>query len=74
LHRAEKGAQPEQSNVNKDQVKGAVKNVAGKIQEQAGKMVGSKKQQVKGRSKQVSGKIQKSFGDAKQSVEDFNES
>lgn len=59
--------------MNKDQVKGAAKDVAGKIQEQAGKMVGSKKQQVKGRYKQVAGKIQKSFGDAKQSVEDFDE-
>ena len=58
--------------MNKDQVKGAAKDVAGKIQEQAGKMVGSKKQQVKGRSKQVAGKIQKSFGDAKQSIEDFD--
>jgi uncharacterized protein YjbJ (UPF0337 family) len=58
--------------MNKDQVKGVAKDVAGKVQEQAGKLVGSKEQQVKGLSKQISGKVQKSVGDAKQSVEDFN--
>ena len=58
--------------MNKDQVKGVAKDVAGKVQEQAGKLVGSKEQQVKGLSKQISGKVQKGVGDAKQSVEDFN--
>jgi uncharacterized protein YjbJ (UPF0337 family) len=58
--------------MNKDQVKGVVKDVAGKVQEQTGKLVGSKEQQVKGLSKQISGKVQKAVGDAKQSVKDFN--
>ena len=58
--------------MNKDQVKGAVKDVAGKVQEESGKLVGSKEQQVKGLSKQISGKVQKGLGDAKQSVKDFN--
>ena len=58
--------------MNKDQAKGVAKDVAGKIQEKAGKLVGSKEQQIKGLSKQISGKVQKSVGDAKQSVEDFN--
>jgi uncharacterized protein YjbJ (UPF0337 family) len=58
--------------MNKDQVKGVARDVTGKIQEQAGKLVGSKEQQVKGLSKQISGKVQKGVGDAKQSVEDFN--
>jgi uncharacterized protein YjbJ (UPF0337 family) len=58
--------------MNKDQVKGVAKDVAGKVQEQAGKLVGSKKQQVKGLSKQISGKAQKAVGDAEQSVKDFN--
>lgn len=48
--------------MNKDQVKGVVKDVAGKVQEQAGKLVGSKEQQVKGLSKQISGKVQKGVG------------
>jgi uncharacterized protein YjbJ (UPF0337 family) len=66
--------QPEQSNMNKDQVKGVATDVVGKVQEQAGKLVGSKEQQVKGLSKQIYGKVQKDVGDAKQSVEDFNKS
>ena len=58
--------------MNKDQVKGGAKDVAGKVQEQAGKLVGSKEQQIKGLSKQISGKVQKGDGDVKQSVKDFN--
>lgn len=57
--------------MNKDQVKGTAKDVAGKVQEEAGKLVGSKEQQVKGLSKQISGKIQKGVGDVEQSVENF---
>ena len=60
--------------MNKDQVKGVAKNVVGKVQEQAGKLVGSKEQQVKGLSKQISGKAQKNVGDFKQSVKDFSKS
>jgi uncharacterized protein YjbJ (UPF0337 family) len=60
--------------MNKDQVKGMAKDIAGKVQEEAGKLVGSKEQQVKGLSKQISGKAQKGLGDAKQTIEDFNKS
>lgn len=60
--------------MNKDQVKGGAKVVAGKVQEQAGKLVGSKEQQIKGLSKQMAGKVQKGVGDAKQSVKDLNKS
>lgn len=56
--------------MNKDQVKGAAKEVAGKIQEGAGKAVGSKSQQVKGLEKQISGKVQKGYGNAKETVKD----
>jgi uncharacterized protein YjbJ (UPF0337 family) len=58
--------------MNKDQVKGTAKDVAGKVQEEAGKLVGSKEQQVKGLSKQISGKVQKGVGDVEQSVKEFN--
>lgn len=51
--------------MNKDQVKGVVKAAAGKVQEKAGKLVGSKEQQAKGLSKQVAGKMQKKLGDIK---------
>ena len=60
--------------MNKDQAKGVAKDVVGKAQEQAGKLVGSKEQQIKGLSKQVSGKVQKGVGDVKQSVKDFDKS
>jgi uncharacterized protein YjbJ (UPF0337 family) len=60
--------------MNKDQVKGVAKKVAGKVQEQAGKLVGSKDQQVKGLAKQISGNVQKGVGDVKQAVEDIKKS
>lgn len=60
--------------MNKDQVKGVAKDVAGKVQEQTGKLIGSKKQQIKGLAKQISGKVQKGVGDVKQSVDDFKKS
>ena len=60
--------------MNKDQVKGVAKDVAGKVQEQAGKLVGSREQQIKGLSKQISGKAQKGVGDVKQAVKNFNKS
>lgn len=56
--------------MNKDQVKGAVKNIAGKVQEEAGKLTGNKEQQVKGLGKQITGQAQKSFGDAKEVAKD----
>jgi uncharacterized protein YjbJ (UPF0337 family) len=60
--------------MNKDQVKGAAKDVVGKVQEEAGKLVGNKEQQVKGLSKQITGKAQKGLGDVKQAVEDYKKS
>ena len=60
--------------MNKDQVKGAVKDVVGKVQEEVGILSGSKKQQIKGLSKQVKGNAQKSVGDFKQAVDDLKKS
>ena len=54
--------------MNKDQVKGALKEAGGKVQETAGKMAGSKEQQAKGLSKQATGRVQKNVGDAKEVV------
>jgi uncharacterized protein YjbJ (UPF0337 family) len=56
--------------MNKDQVKGQAKNIAGKVQEATGKLVDSKSQEVKGIKLQVEGKIQKGYGDAKEVVKD----
>jgi uncharacterized protein YjbJ (UPF0337 family) len=55
---------------NKDQVKGELKDLGGKIQEEAGKLVGSKKQQAEGLQKQAEGKLQKGVGDLKETVAD----
>jgi len=60
--------------MNKDQVNGAAKDVVGKVQEEVGKLVGSKEQQIKGLSKQITGKAQKGLGDVKQAVEDYKKS
>ena len=57
--------------MNKDQVKGVAKEVVGKVQEEAGKLTGSKEQQIQGLSKQISGKAQKGLGDVKQSITDL---
>jgi len=56
--------------MNKDQVKGVGKNIAGNVQQGAGKLVGSQSQQAKGLEKQVEGKSEKALGDAKEMVKD----
>lgn len=60
--------------MNKDQVKGTAKDVVGKVQEEAGRLVGNKDQQIKGLAKQISGKLQKSVGDVKESLGDSKKS
>lgn len=55
--------------MNRDQVKGRAKEVAGKIQQKAGKAAGSLKHQAKGLAKQGEGKLQKSVGDARNDAE-----
>ena len=57
--------------MNKDQVKGKLKDIGGKIQQEVGKAVGSSEQQAKGLSKQAEGKLQKGIGDAKEVVKDL---
>jgi uncharacterized protein YjbJ (UPF0337 family) len=56
--------------MNKDQVKGAVKDIGGKVQEEVGKLTGNKDQEAKGLKNQVSGKVQRTIGDAKEAVKD----
>ncbi|MBT9596534.1 MAG: CsbD family protein [Vitreoscilla sp.] len=56
--------------MNKDQVKGTLKEAAGKVQEGAGVVIGSTEQRVKGIKKQVDGKVQKAVGDIKEAVTD----
>jgi uncharacterized protein YjbJ (UPF0337 family) len=61
---------PKGNLMNKDQVKGQTKNIAGKVQEATGKLVDSKSQEVKGINLQVEGKTQKGYGDAKEIAKD----
>jgi uncharacterized protein YjbJ (UPF0337 family) len=56
--------------MNQDQIKGVAKDIVGKIQEDAGKLIGSKEQQAKGLLKQVEGKSEKALGDAKELLKD----
>lgn len=51
--------------MNKDQVKGTMKQAAGKVQQKTGEAVDSEKHQAKGIAKQVEGKVQKGVGDLK---------
>ena len=49
--------------MNRDQAKGTMKDVAGKIQRETGKATGNGTQQIKGAAKQLAGKVQKAAGD-----------
>lgn len=51
--------------MNKNQAHGIAENIVGKVQEKAGKLMGSTEQQAKGIQKQVSGKVEETVGDAK---------
>ena len=51
--------------MNIDQISGAGKDFAGKVQEQFGKMLGSKSQQVKGVQLQGAGRSDKLSGSAR---------
>ncbi len=52
--------------MNKDQIKGVVKDAVGKAQEKAGEANGNGVQEAKGLVKQGEGKVQKAYGDAKE--------
>jgi uncharacterized protein YjbJ (UPF0337 family) len=56
--------------MNKDQVKGAAKDLGGKIQQEVGKLVGSTEQQAKGLKNQAEGELQEHLGDLKENLKD----
>lgn len=58
--------------MNRDQVKGRVKEAAGKLQKNAGKAVDSPKHTVKGMAREAAGKIQKKVGDARARNDDLD--
>ena len=54
--------------MNQDQMKGRGKEVKGNIKEAAGKAVGNERLQSEGQADQVEGKVQKTYGDVKHDV------
>ena len=52
--------------MNKDSIKGAAKELAGKAQKEFGKAVDSPKHTAEGAGKEAAGKAQKAWGDAKE--------
>ena len=55
--------------MNRHQVKGAAKQVAGKVQRKVGKITGSRSQQAKGLAKETAGRVQKGYGDFQDDAE-----
>lgn len=55
--------------MNRDQMKGTAKDIAGKVQRKFGEMTGNDSQQIKGGAKQVEGKIQKGVGNVEQELD-----
>ena len=60
--------------MNKDQVKGRVKEAKGKIKEVAGKLVGNESLEAKGKVQKTLGKAQAKFGDVKKDLKDASKS
>jgi uncharacterized protein YjbJ (UPF0337 family) len=60
--------------MNKNQVAGAAKTLGGKMQQEVGKLVGSKHQQVEGEKHQIAGKMQETLGDVKAAVKQVKKS
>ncbi|TFV95247.1 CsbD family protein [Oxalobacteraceae bacterium OM1] len=54
--------------MNRDQMKGAIKDMAGKVQRRAGEMFHSRRQEEKGLEKQAAGQTQQTAGDVKDAV------
>ena len=55
--------------MNRDQVEGKVKDVAGKAQRAFGDATDNASQQIKGGAKQVEGKIQRGIGNLKDAAD-----
>lgn len=56
--------------MNKDQVKGRIEEVKGTMKEVAGKVSGDKKLEREGEIQNVSGKVQAGIGDLKEDIKD----
>ncbi len=56
--------------MDKDRVEGAGHQVKGAVKEAAGKVTGDQKLQAEGKTEKVAGKVQNAIGGAKDSVRD----
>lgn len=54
--------------MNKDQIKGRVKEAEGKVKEVAGKVSGKESLEQKGKLQKAAGKVQAGYGDAKSHI------
>jgi uncharacterized protein YjbJ (UPF0337 family) len=57
--------------MNKDQIKGSVKDAVGKAQEKMGQQTGNRDQESRGLGNQAEGKVQKTVGDVKDVVDNL---
>jgi uncharacterized protein YjbJ (UPF0337 family) len=56
--------------MDRDRVEGSAKNLKGKVKEVAGKVTGDAKLKSEGKADQVAGKVQNAFGGAKDAIRD----
>ncbi|MDX8535221.1 CsbD family protein [Mesorhizobium sp. VK25A] len=54
--------------VNRDQVAGIAKQMKGSVKQAAGKATGNRRTQVEGAADKIAGKVQKAYGDVKDKV------
>lgn len=55
--------------MNKDQVKGRLKEAKGEIKKDTGKLVGNKRLEAEGVIDKATGKVQSGFGDGKNAID-----
>jgi uncharacterized protein YjbJ (UPF0337 family) len=60
--------------MDKDRVKGAVNDAAGRVKRQVGEWTGDRNAQVEGAAQQLKGKAQKAWGTAKDAARDASQS
>ncbi|TPI41006.1 CsbD family protein [Mesorhizobium sp. B3-1-9] len=54
--------------VNRDQVAGLAKQMKGSVKQAAGKATGNRRTQVEGAADKLAGKVQKAYGDVKDRI------
>lgn len=65
---------PKEDAMNRDRVEGKVKDIAGRVERQAGEWTGDPKKQAKGTAKQIEGKLQNAIGKVKDAVKKESDS